>query len=541
MNRLLSNWTKGILSGRMTMATSVTENDLKLVLSDVEKQICGLLNDYAGFYNEKHPNSEPLALRITGGWVRDKLLGYESHDLDIAINLMTGEQFAMQLGEYLRENYSKYRVMPNNVHKIDKNPEKSKHLETATTKLFGMEIDFVNLRSEEYTEQSRIPIVKFGTPEEDALRRDATLNALFYNIQKKKVEDFTKRGVSDLKNGILRTPLSPRQTFLDDPLRVLRLIRFASKYNFSIDDEALHEMNNRDINVAFGSKVSKERIGVEIDKILQGPNPLLGISLVQQAHIDNVVFGWNSDPELVEYNIQHCIDWGSLEKIYQDGYLNFHVEQIVLHLPGFISQREPLKSHWQDKNSNFRKCFLLSNLLLPFSQLQIIWNSRKRNNNTMSITETVLKDNLKIGKHESAQVAKIVDSDSQYFDVVSQFYSNEYQSEFGRSFVGNFLKMYKGDWEIAHFTSFFYRTLQDEHIDDRYDVFYKYIFEQNLENCHELKPLINGKEMANALGLKGGPWLGKVNDRAITWQLDNPNGTKEELLEFIRSILHEYV
>ncbi|GAV52503.1 hypothetical protein ZYGR_0AG04940 [Zygosaccharomyces rouxii] len=539
MNYLLATWAKRTF-GRMTMAT-VTENDLKLVLSDVEKRICGFLNDYAAFYNQKHPASEPLELRITGGWVRDKLLGYDSHDLDIAINLMTGEQLAIQLGDYLRENYSKYKVTPNNVHKIDKNPEKSKHLETATTKLFGMEVDFVNLRSEEYTEQSRIPIVKFGTPEEDALRRDATLNALFYNIKQNKVEDFTRKGVEDLKSGILRTPLPPRQTFLDDPLRVLRLIRFASKYNFKIDDEALNEMNNSDINKAFGSKVSKERIGVEVDKILRGPNPLLGISLIQQAHIDNVVFVWNNDLGLVEFNKEHCDDWNSIDEIYQSGQLNLHIKQLVTSLPGFVNKWPALQSHWENPTSNFKKCLLLSTLLLPFSQLRIIWNAKKKTNNTMSVTEGILKDDLKIGKNESAQVAKIVDSNKQYAEMVSEFYIRRNQPGFGRSFVGNFLRMYKGDWEIAHFTSFFLQHLQNEQVDAQYEFFHKYIFEQNLQNCHELRPLINGKEMASSLGLKGGPWLGEINDRAIFWQLDNPNGTKEQLLEFIKSIIHEHV
>lgn len=538
MNYILSGWARRTLS-RRTMAT-VTENDLKLVLSDVEKKICGFLNDYVAFYNQKHPTSEPLELRITGGWVRDKLLGYDSHDLDIAINLMTGEQLAIQLGDYLRENYCKYKVAPNNVHKIDRNPEKSKHLETATTKLFGMEVDFVNLRSEEYTEQSRIPIVKFGTPEEDALRRDATLNALFYNIKQNKVEDFTRKGVEDLKNGILRTPLPPRQTFLDDPLRVLRLIRFASKYNFKIDDDALKEMNNSDINKAFGSKVSKERIGVEVDKILRGPNPLLGISLIQQAHIDNVIFVWNNDLSLVKFNEEHSDDWNSIDKIYQTGKLNRHIRQLVTGLPDFVNKWPALQSHWQNTTSNFKKCFLLSILLLPFSQLRIIWNVKKTNN-VMSITEGILKDDLKIGKTESAQVAKIVDSNKQYAEMVSEFYTHRNQPEFGRSFVGNFLRMYKGDWEIAHFTSFFSQYLQNEHVDDQYEFFHKYIFEQNLQNCHDLRPLINGKEMASSLGLKGGPWLGEINNRAIFWQLDNPNGTKEQLLDFIKSIIHEHV
>lgn len=521
------------------MAT-VTENDLRLVLSDVEKKICGLLNDYANVYNSKYPDSKPLSLRITGGWVRDKLLGHDSHDLDIAINLMTGEQFAMQLGDYLRSNYDKYGVLPHNVHKIDKNPEKSKHLETATTKLFGVEVDFVNLISEEYTEQSRIPVVKFGTPEEDALRRDATLNALFYNIQQNKVEDFTKKGVQDLKAGILRTPLSPRQTFLDDPLRVLRLIRFASRYNFTIDDEALKEMKDPDINAAFGSKVSKERIGVEIDKILQGSDPVLGLSLIQQAHIENVVFAWNSEPSLVAFNKEHCTDWNSIEKIYSSGALSHHLLTLVTEIQRFVKHWPSLESHLKARQE-FEKFFLLSSVLLPLAGLQVIWNAKKKANNTISVTESILKDNLKIAKHESAQIARIVDMSAQYAEVVMQFAENRGRQGFGRSYVGTFLKDYQGDWEVAHFVSLFDQTLQNHPVAKQFDDFYKYVYEQQLQSCHELRPLLNGKEMASLLGMKGGPWLGKVNERAIPWQLENPQGTKDQLLEFVKRILPEYL
>ena len=91
----------------------------------------------------------------------------------------------------------------------------------------GVSIDLVNLRSEEYGEDSRVPEIKIGTPEQDALRRDLTINSLFYNINTKQVEDFTKMGLADLNKGTARTPLEPLKTFMDDPLRVLRTVRFA--------------------------------------------------------------------------------------------------------------------------------------------------------------------------------------------------------------------------------------------------------------------------------------------------------------------------
>ena len=116
---------------------------------------------------------------------------------------------------------------------IKANAEKSKHLETATIKVYGHEIDLVNLRSENYTEGSS----GLGAPLEDALARDLTFNSLFYNINEKKVEDFTGKGVDDLRDGVCRTPIQPEKTFVDDPVRVLRTIRFANRFEFTIDPE----------------------------------------------------------------------------------------------------------------------------------------------------------------------------------------------------------------------------------------------------------------------------------------------------------------
>lgn len=101
---------------------------------------------------------------------------------------------------------------------IQANPDQSKHLETATLRLHGLPIDLVHLRSEKYTEESRIPTIEVGTPEEDARRRDFTINSLFYNINLQKVEDLTGTGLEDLRNGIIRTPLDPQITFSDGVL-----------------------------------------------------------------------------------------------------------------------------------------------------------------------------------------------------------------------------------------------------------------------------------------------------------------------------------
>ena len=120
-------------------------------------------------------------------------------DIDIALDDMLGREFADHLNEWLSE-HGRDTV---NVGVVLANPEKSKHLETATMKVGNYFIDFVNLRAEEYTEDSRIPDLKrIGTAMEDALRRDLTINSLFYNINTGELEDVTGRGLTDLRRGV---------------------------------------------------------------------------------------------------------------------------------------------------------------------------------------------------------------------------------------------------------------------------------------------------------------------------------------------------
>mmetsp|Transcript_4126 Transcript_4126/g.11998 ORF Transcript_4126/g.11998 Transcript_4126/m.11998 type:complete len:165 (+) Transcript_4126:106-600(+) len=159
-------------------------------LNEEERRLFDLLRSVARGLGDKQ-----VEVRCAGGWVRDKLLGRGSDDIDIALDTMSGEEFANHLNEYLT-SHGEQRA---NVAVIRSNPDQSKHLETAKVKYQGIEIDFVNLRSESYASTSRIPEIEFGTAEEDAVRRDFTINALFYNIGQGNVEDLTGKGLEDLR------------------------------------------------------------------------------------------------------------------------------------------------------------------------------------------------------------------------------------------------------------------------------------------------------------------------------------------------------
>ncbi|KAI3631911.1 hypothetical protein MIR68_009747 [Amoeboaphelidium protococcarum] len=111
-----------------------------------------------------------------------------------------------------------------------------------------------------YALHSGVPHIEFGTPLKDAERRDLNINSLFYNIATEEVEDFLGTGIDDLENGIIRTPQSPFVTFKDDPLRILRAIRFAARYNFRIVKEIKLAAQEGNIVQSFATIISRERV-----------------------------------------------------------------------------------------------------------------------------------------------------------------------------------------------------------------------------------------------------------------------------------------
>ena len=253
----------------------------------------------------------PVTLRVAGGWVRDKLLGKNSTDIDVALDCMMGEEFAVKVNEYLAARGEE----THGVGVIQSNPDQSKHLETATMRVHGVWLDLVNLRCESYTEGSRIPRAEFGTAEDDAARRDLTINSLFYNINERKVEDFTGKGLDDLQAGVVRTPLPPLETFTDDPLRILRSVRFASRFGFSLDDAIARAATNPEVQTKLRLKVSRERVGKEVQSMLRGPSPGDALTLLCRFGLYDVVFASGSTPAAagdLAASLPTAAPWGCL-------------------------------------------------------------------------------------------------------------------------------------------------------------------------------------------------------------------------------------
>ena len=209
-----------LISYELSTSNKITP---EFTLTEKEKQCFSIIMDIL----KKH-NLTSTICRVAGGWVRDKLLGKESDDIDIALNDMKGSTLATLINEELYPGKNKVGIIQQNV-------EKGKNLETATIKINNTWIDLVNLRCEDKN--------KIGTPVTDAERRDLSINSLFYNINEGKVEDFTNKGIKDLQNGIIETPIDAEITFKDDPKELYKIFNMnnssfaiAYLYKFNILD-----------------------------------------------------------------------------------------------------------------------------------------------------------------------------------------------------------------------------------------------------------------------------------------------------------------
>ena len=206
---------------------------------------------------------------VIGGYVRDCFLGRPSKDIDIVVE-GSGIELAEAVGAKVHSNVSVFR-----------------NFGTAMLRYRGIEVEFVGARKESYRRDSRKPIVEDGTLEDDQLRRDFTINAMAFSLQK---EDFGALvdpfgGIRDLAAGIIRTPLDPDTTYSDDPLRMVRAIRFATKLTtpelkFTIVPESIESIRR---NRGRMSILSKERIVEELNKILVTPKPSIGFRLLDET------------------------------------------------------------------------------------------------------------------------------------------------------------------------------------------------------------------------------------------------------------------
>mmetsp|Transcript_19734 Transcript_19734/g.29516 ORF Transcript_19734/g.29516 Transcript_19734/m.29516 type:complete len:625 (+) Transcript_19734:174-2048(+) len=422
--------------------------------------------------------SKKIAIRVAGGWVRDKILNHSSHDVDIALDSLSGLQFASIVQRYLLQQQmkpsedagagagagatggesNKPQKKPK-IAVIAANPNQSKHLETATMKIHSIDVDFVHLRGGEiYAPNSRIPTTKENaTPLDDALRRDFTVNSLFYNLRTGHIEDYTGRGIPDLtQNKALVTPIDAALTFHDDPLRVLRAIRFGVRYDLALSQEIVDAARSVEVHDSLHVKVSRERVGKELEGMLSGKNarPDVALRLITDLKLGGCVFCFPSAGEKVVGSIsiegQESVEYSDLvDSFDNDGTVNDNDTENG----GQTAAAHAREMGWEEAASTLNcaspllrnlgdhelatkldsRLLYLSTFLYPFRKLSYIDKKKK----VFPMIMYMIKESIKFPNKDVSSIRTIIDNVDEMRSILNGYRSSLSSSSMSTAVGGN--------------------------------------------------------------------------------------------------------
>ena len=484
-----------LISYELSTSNTITS---EFTLTEKEKQCFSIIMDIL----KKH-NLTSTICRVAGGWVRDKLLGKESDDIDIALNDMKGSTLATLINEELYPGKNKVGIIQQNV-------EKGKNLETATIKINNTWIDLVNLRCEDKN--------KIGTPVTDAERRDLSINSLFYNINEGKVEDFTNKGIKDLQNGIIETPIDAEITFKDDPLRILRMLRFAIKYKFRIGYNINNYIGKNKENIIknFYENISKERIEKELYKIFNMNNSSFAIGY------------------LYSYNILDII---LLVKDYdnKNNYENTFIKITNVYILGEYLYQKYKIFDIEINSDNFNK--------IDFSLLLLTLYFRNIINDRSLLNQQILKFTYKTSTDYLKANYIMCSNFDELFNLINQ-------DNYDRLKIGKVLRKitYKNiipclyasiayDYiETVELNSLLNEINDNvlQNIVNKNKMFFEFISKENMLHIDKMKPLFNGKELLDLLNMKAGKEIGILIDYLVDEQIKDQYLTKDQAIELLK-------
>jgi tRNA nucleotidyltransferase/poly(A) polymerase/2'-5' RNA ligase len=499
-----------------------------------DQKVFDLLLEVARYYKTG------AELRVAGGYVRDLLLGKKPKDIDIMVSgSLSGLQFAKLVNRYLSEVKGEDL---RNVGVIEARPEQSKQLETAVLSVLGHSIDFVGPRTETYTDESRIPVVSPATPQEDAFRRDLTINSLFLNLQTNQIEDFTGKGVEDLKNGIVRTPtdttrgINSKHIFLQDPLRLLRAIRFATRLGFAIDHELMTAAKDPEVQKALHVKISRERVQEEVRKMLTGADPVKAMRLIKEIGLWDYVF----------QKPQDYADWEMDQQSKHHDFTVFeHTMQVLTNLQEILKRRDV--SDAQRFVLNMSSIGHDLGKLHPTIKTETVedgktWNQYAGHEEvSMKAFEQVLRNLPGTTNEEIEQVKKLIDGARR---INPQRCDTSLECNKSRKSLGKFVREMGDLWEAAielgwADTAGHRKDQFPTHPTKYYDTMKEQIRQYDPKKTRDLKPLLNGVELMAMFGRKGGPWVKALLAELIDAQLETPNLTKEQATELVKRVYQE--
>lgn len=431
---------------------------------------------------------------LVGGYVRDQIMGKEPKDLDFVVhgNISAGIDFSTWLAKKL------------NVYKKDSNPVIYPAYGTAKLSYKGIDLEFVAPRKEKYTLGSRKPEVDSGNLSNEVIRRDLTINSLLRNISTNEILDLTGKGLNDIKQGIIRTPSEPDIIFKEDPLRMLRAIRFTVKYGFKIAEGILESISR---NSSWINSISQERIQDELNKILITNKPVEGIELLRTTGLLKHII-----PELVQLvglmqNKHHK------EDAYQHtlSVLRNTPPDLITRLMGLFHDigKAATRSTTPEGETHF-----IGHENVGEEITKNIMRRLKYPNDIINAVALGVKSHMLL-KHGTDDASKLSDKTLRKFSVASGGNLN------------SFLDLIHAD-NISHSDT---SSMPNQ---------IKYI-KQRIEKLNapitktDIKLPINGNDIL-AMGIKKGPIIGKILDAITNAWYENPNITRDEALKIAKDI-----
>ncbi|EED20462.1 poly(A) polymerase, putative [Talaromyces stipitatus ATCC 10500] len=541
--------------GESKMTTPVP---IQIELSPAEHLLRTLLLDCRDHVSTGSGNRNAGDMWFVGGWVRDKLLGKQSCDIDVAMSNMTGPEFSSLLKEFLSLESDKSRTttkgdiykeqatkrgLPAEIrgfYEIDRNPKKGKHLQTTSAKIFGLDIDFVNLRTEnDLTDQEG----SVSRAEQDAKRRDATVNSIFYNLDSQEIEDYTANGLSDLKAKVLRTPLDARKTFTDDPLRILRFVRLASTLGFTIDEGTETTIRDSEIQCLISTRTSPERIGLELKKMITGPDPVTALMWIHRLGLYKQVFLCGQSQKV-------------LDKV---------AESEESEAKGWESEKGEYvwPSAWPEACKTVSKLFLpeskdslLATELAQSQDIELVWQMAVwcplallcQPDDTRPFP--VVKPATKAIHATNEKSRLLEDSLSNMREIramIDNVVGGSDKGSLRRGIVGKAIRSWGKTWRLQALFTLLTDILsvklatKTEDLLNRYSVLLKYVSDQKLQDAPSMKQLLTGGEIKEIFELRrSGPFMNGVLKAVLEWQFDHENEyednaqLKEKAIEWLR-------
>jgi len=438
---------------------------------------------------------------IVGGFIRDAILGNPIKDVDLVIDTPDGGiGFATWLAYHTdcfvnTKNPCVFPTYGTAKVQITSDPE-----------IADIELECVQTRKEKYDKESRNPATAYGTIQEDAMRRDLTINALYYNISTDEICDFTNRGLDDIKNHVIRTTGEANMIFDDDPLRILRVVRFSTRLGWPIDKDTWIGMilNSKRINI-----LKQERVTDELNKMLLGDNPAAALDKLDKCNVLHRVL-----PSLT-----------MSKHVYQDlnpkRTLYEHVLQVVDKTPKVLETRLAALFHDIGKLKTYEKSFMFHS----------------------QVGADMAEDVMRAMKYSNAIINTVKKAIENHEDFSSYFGGTIPRPAVLRKFIVKFDGNDK-DLEVA------LDLIHANNITQMYGKKIKFIpevkkriaeLDKKNESGKRLVIPINGKDIMAEFNLKPGPALGIIMDKVKSKVIEDPNVTKEDLFKYVDAYLKTVV